>query len=150
MLAVPFYQKFISLPDFPIYEERKEGDHSAPSPFYSERTTKCHQNDISGFMDITIRSDYFGSNFFVNDDVTELVPYYPKHSLREITKKKKGRTRDKDFLLSSLFSLIPFKTKKSRKAPLVTFLDSFQSYSCLPHFISQPSSQFFVCRHVFL
>jgi hypothetical protein len=42
-------------------------------------------------MDITIRLDYLGLNFFMKDDVAELVPSYPKHSLQEITKRKKEK-----------------------------------------------------------
>jgi hypothetical protein len=54
----------------------------------------------------------------MKDDVAELVLSYPKHSLQEITKKKKGRTRDKDFLLSSPLFPFPFfhpKQKKNRE-----------------------------------
>jgi hypothetical protein len=71
----------------------------------------------------------------VNDDVAELVPSYPNHSLWEITRTEKGRKRDKDFLLSYSLSPSSLQNKKeSRKAPLDTFLDSLQSYSLFPHY----------------
>jgi hypothetical protein len=52
----------------------------------------------------------------MEDDVAELVPFYPKHSLQEITKKKEQGTR----IFFSLSPLFPFplfhpKQKKNRE-----------------------------------